>query len=68
MKRGHNPVTITKPPKVSVKRDRLLLEQFMAIRAHASGWLVNAMNLALVSGQGREEIASAMQVPDSQAR
>ena len=57
--RGHNPVTITKAPKRVVKRDRLSLEQFFAIRAQAKGWLVNAMNLALVSGQAREEISSA---------
>lgn len=56
---GHNPVTITKAPKRMVKRDRLSLEQFLAIRAHAKSWLVNAMNLALATEQAREEMASA---------
>lgn len=44
-------------PKAVVKRDRLSLEQFLDIREQASGWLVNAMNLAILSGQRRENIA-----------
>jgi integrase len=57
---GKNPVTVTRAAKQIVKRDRLSLEQFLAIREHASTWLVNAMNLALLTGQRREDIAKAM--------
>lgn len=56
---GFNPVTITRKPQVEVMRDRLSLEQFIEIRKHAKGWEVNAMNLALVTGQRREDIALA---------
>lgn len=59
IKRGENPVTVTKKPKIVVVRDRLSLEQFLKIREHADGWLVDAMNLALVSGQRREDIGEA---------
>jgi len=54
-----NPVTVTRKAQVEVMRDRLSLEQFLAIRAHAKGWLANAMNLALVSAQRREDLALA---------
>lgn len=56
---GKNPVTVVRNPKVVVQRDRLSLEQFLAIREQASGWLVNAMNLAILSGQRREDVAEA---------
>lgn len=59
IKRGENPVTVTKAPKTTIMRDRLSLEQFLEIRKHADGWLLNAMNLAIVSGQARAEISSA---------
>lgn len=58
--RGHNPVEVTRKAKGGVKRDRLSLEQFHAIREHADPWLQNAMDLALVSGQSRAEISRAM--------
>jgi len=54
-----NPVTVVRNPKVVVQRDRLSIEQFLAIREQASGWLVNAMNLAILSGQRREDVAEA---------
>jgi integrase len=55
---GRSPVVATKVHKVTVIRERMSLEQFMAIRDHAPVPLRNAMNLALVTGQRREDIAS----------
>jgi integrase len=54
-----NPVTITRKPVVDVQRDRLSLEQFLAVREHTTGWMRNAINLALVTGQRRDDISSA---------
>ncbi len=54
-----NPVLVTAAPEVEVKRARLTLDVFLQARDAAEGWLVNAMNLALVSAQRREDIASA---------
>lgn len=57
---GFNPVTITRKPNAEVMRDRLSLEQFLRIREQVKhAWERNAMNLALVSGQRREDIALA---------
>lgn len=55
---GKNPVTATFTPGYKVKRERLSLEQFWAIHAHASAWAKNAMMLALVTAQRREDIAN----------
>jgi integrase len=55
---GRNPVTATRPHKITVARERMSLEQFMAIRGCAPIPLRNAMNLALVTGQRREDISS----------
>ncbi|ANG93233.1 integrase [Lelliottia amnigena] len=55
-----NPAEPTRTPTPKVKRERLLLEQFMVIREAAtlhSEWLPNACDLALVSGQRREDIS-----------
>lgn len=55
-----NPVQDTERAKVTVKRRRLTLAEFNAVRAKASEvapWLENAMLLALVSGQDRSTIA-----------
>lgn len=41
-----------------IARERMSLEQFLAVREHASVWLRNAMDLALLTGQRREDIAS----------
>lgn len=60
IKPGDHPVELTRKVSAKVQRDRLSLEQFLKIREHAEGWLVNAMSLALVSGQSRAEIAKAM--------
>ncbi len=54
---GKNPVSETYKPKREVLRERLSLEQFLAIRAAAQPWLANAMNLALVTGQRRDDLA-----------
>lgn len=55
-----NPVLVTTSHAVEVKRARLTLEIFLQVRERAGeAWLANAMNLALVSAQRREDIASA---------
>jgi integrase len=54
---GKNPVAATKPRGYEVKRERLSLEQYVAIRAQATGWAANSMDLALLTGQRREDIA-----------
>jgi integrase len=56
---GRSPVTATRAPKVTVTRERMSLEQFEAIRDQAPVWLRNAMNLALVTGQRREDVLIA---------
>lgn len=58
---GKNPVAPTEKPQVIVTRSRLTLDDFNAILAkvrEAQGmrWLENAMLLALVSGQRREDL------------
>jgi enterobacteria phage integrase len=59
--RTDNPVAITDAVTVKPKRARLTLEHFQAIYADPKlkPWLRNAMALALVSGQRREDIARA---------
>lgn len=55
-----NPVTPTRVPNAIVKRKRLTLEAFMAVREKAdqlNGWLGKAMDLALVTGCDRDTIA-----------
>lgn len=54
---GKNPVSATKPRDYTVKRERLSLEQFLAIREKVPAWAANAMNNALLTGQRREDIA-----------
>lgn len=53
---GRNPVAATRAHKTVVARERMSLEQFLAIREQAPVWLHNAMNLALVTAQRREDI------------
>jgi integrase len=55
---GKNPVSATSVPKYEVKRERLSLEQYQSIYKHASHWLKNAMDLALLTGQRRGDIAN----------
>jgi enterobacteria phage integrase len=57
---GKNPAEPTRAPSNEVKRARLTLDVFMAAyRSEIEPWLRNAMALALVSGQRREDIAAA---------
>lgn len=53
-----DPASITKKPRVVVRRGRLSLEQFLLIREHATEFLPRAMNLALVTGQDRSTIVA----------
>ncbi|HYH38546.1 MAG TPA: phage integrase Arm DNA-binding domain-containing protein [Azospirillum sp.] len=57
-----NPVTATKAAEATVRRARLTLDDFQAIHAVAvkehPAWLARAMELALVTGQRREDIAA----------
>lgn len=48
---GKNPVTATTPRGYEVARERLSLEQFLAIREKVIPWVANGMNLALLTGQ-----------------
>lgn len=53
---GRNPVTATRAHKVTVARERMSLEQFLAVREEAPVWLCNAMNVALLTAQRREDV------------
>lgn len=56
-----NPVEVTKAARIKVKRERLTLEMWRAIHARAgTAWLKRAMELALITGQRREDIASML--------
>lgn len=55
---GRSPVAATFSPEYKVKRERLCLEQFWLIHAQASAWAKNAMMLALVTAQRRDDIAN----------
>jgi integrase len=59
--RKDNPVDVTRAVTVKTKRARLTIEHFRTIYAdeNTKPWLRNAMALALVSGQRREDIARA---------
>jgi integrase len=54
-----NPVLVTERVDVDVQRARLTLDVFKAVRDVAGVWLRNAMNLAVVTAQRREEICGA---------
>ena len=54
-----NPVDPTRAVAVTVNRSRLTLDAFQSIHAAAHPWLQNAMVLALVTGQRREDISAA---------
>jgi integrase len=57
---GKNPVAATYSPDRTVKRERLTLELFLKIRDAAPGWLKRAMNLALLTGQRREDVSNLL--------
>jgi enterobacteria phage integrase len=57
---GKNPVTVTRQPDTEAKRSRLTLERFQAIQkiaAEMDPWVARSMELALVTGQRRDDIA-----------
>lgn len=54
-----NPVEPTRTPTIKVKRERLELETYAQVRQEAEAlpvWFRNGMDLALVTGQRREDI------------
>lgn len=51
-----NPAEVTEIRRVKKSRKRMTLEQFNAIRERAPAWLQNAMDLALITLQRREDI------------
>ncbi len=57
---GKSPVTATFNPTYQVKRERMSLDQFWSIHAQASAWTKNAMMLALVTGQRRDDIVNML--------
>ncbi|CAG2132151.1 tyrosine-type recombinase/integrase [Cupriavidus numazuensis] len=57
---GKNPVSVTRTPKFDVERSRLTLDQFQAVYAAAlklEPWVARCLELALLTGQRREDIA-----------
>lgn len=59
-KRTDNPAQVLDEVKVKVKRGRLSFETFMSLyKATSIVWLRNAMALAIVSGQAREDCRNA---------
>lgn len=59
---GRNPVDVILKPKTTVARDRLTLEDFNRILAETmkrpvDRWMANALLLALICGQRREDIS-----------
>lgn len=56
-----NPVEVTKAARVKIKRERLTLEVWRLIYEEAKHeWLKRAMELAVITGQRREDIASML--------
>jgi integrase len=56
-----NPVDATRAPRIQVKRERLSLELWKAIYEEAERpWLKRAMELALLTGQRREDIGAML--------
>lgn len=59
--RKDNPVEVTRAAKVKIKRERLTLELWKAIYAEAKQpWLKRAMELAVLTGQRRDDIAAML--------
>jgi len=58
---GANPVEVTKAARVTIKRQRLTLDLWKAIYEEAEKpWLRRAMELAVLTGQRRDDIASML--------
>lgn len=56
-----NPVDVTKAARVVIKRQRLTLELWKAIYAEAKQpWLKRAMELAVLTGQRREDVGAML--------
>jgi integrase len=53
-----NPADATIKKTIEVKRQRLSLEGFYAIRKHAPEWLQNTMDLALITAQRRGDLVA----------
>lgn len=64
IKVGQNPIAATYKPVQAVKRERISLDQFWQIHAHAPVWLQRGMVLALLTAQRREDI-NEMKFADS---
>lgn len=63
--RGSNPAEITRLPRPKVKRARLTWDEFQVIYAKAledthSPWIARSMELAIVTGQRREDLGTAL--------
>jgi len=52
-----NPAASTIKKTMTKQRERLTLENYHAIHAHAPDWLKNTMDLALITAQRRDDIA-----------
>jgi integrase len=52
----HNPVTVTRAVRTKVQRQRLSLELWKLIHVEAPTWLKRAMEIAILTGQRREDI------------
>lgn len=56
-----NPVEVTRSERVKTKRERLSLEQFMAIykeaKAESPDWMAHCLELAIISAQRRGDLA-----------
>ncbi|MDR8395532.1 tyrosine-type recombinase/integrase [Paraburkholderia sp. USG1] len=60
---GKNPVTVTRVPDFEVERSRLTLDQFLKIYEAALQdvpWAARSMELALLTAQRREDVASML--------
>lgn len=56
-----NPVEVTKAARVVIKRERLTLEMWRLIHAEAKQpWLKRAMELAVLTGQRRDDVAAML--------
>lgn len=59
--RKDNPVEVTRAAKVKIKRERLTVDNWKAIYAEAKQpWLKRAMELAVLTGQRRDDIAGML--------
>lgn len=58
---GKNPVTVTRVPSFEVERSRLTLDQFWRVyekAKEASPWVARSFELALLTAQRREDVAT----------